>query len=218
LEKNNFSDEDILTSLDEGFGIENKDDPEYIQLMNKYKEKKYKAPTQKASTVSLLKNFNLTLHNASPSSSSSSEIRVRLLNAKKEEKTSPAKNVIIRTPNPSPQTTNDLVVSSSSVGTAVNKSLIKQKVQQKMKQMKENEVLDVSKVDEKGNGMKKIQRPSFNDKSRHGISDLSIVSSSEEAFELILECLDMSDRKGEYANTKVIISRKTPLRKSALTV
>jgi len=73
-------------------------------------------------------------------------------------------------------------------------------------------VLDVSNLNDQGNGMKMISKPSQNDRIRHGISELSIVSSNETSFEHVIDVLGLSDRKGEWAMAKTLANARTPKR------
>ncbi len=80
--------------------------------------------------------------------------------------------------------------------------------------MPEGSVLDVSLLENNGTGMKIISRPPNNDRVRHGISDLRIVSSNEVPFERALDALGFSDRKGEWILTKNLVNVRTPKRHS----
>jgi hypothetical protein len=191
MKKYGYTQDQIDGALDEAFGFENTDDPEFKELT---------AVTRQKHTVISSQQALLSLREFNKSAKSIADHPVKLINAMNEEKTSPKKRVVKKTVKPDEDKN------------VIIPSVLKKKMEQRLKQLKEGQVLDVSEMDTSGNGAKAIQRPAANDRVRHGIADLPIISSVEEPFEHLLKILGHLDRLGEWAETRAIAHARTPPR------
>ncbi len=192
MSSRNYAPEQIESILDEAFGSDNTDDPEFKELTAR------KKAITKSQALDALKQFNVSI-----SGKSSTNLEVKLCNAMNEEKTSPKMRMMKK----NVSTSNDTTTTTPST------YQLKKKIEARINRLKDGQVLDVSSLDgNDGKGMKVIQRPLSNDRVRHGISDLPIISSSEEMFEHVLVVLELHDRKGEWAATRAINNARTPPR------
>ena len=93
----------------------------------------------------------------------------------------------------------------------MSNAALKKKIEIKLKALKEGQVLDVTNFDDQGNGMKVMTRPATNDRVRHGLPDIPVVSSHEAVYErVVVELLGRAELKGEYEVTKRISQARTP--------
>ena len=194
----------VEAALDEAFGAENIDDPEFKDLTTR------KPPITSNQALSALRLFNTSIKVDATMISV-----VKLHNAAHEEKTSPMKRMVKK--NTVIHEAEDEVAAASSSGPTISKTQLKKKLESRISKLKDGYVLDISTMQSNGNGIKVIQRPLSNDRVRHGISDLPVVSSSESVFENLLEILGMVDRKGEWATTRMLNNARTPPRQPVVT-
>ena len=192
MKRHSYTQDQIDTAIDEAFGLENINDPEFKALTAVVK--KPRSTLSSADALNALRQFNLSLKDKNQ--------RVKLCNSKNEEKTSPSRR-IMRKNKVTPTSTSEDADTNEQKDETVPKvvvdrpidtkmiipSVLKKKIEQRIKALKEGFVLDVSDFDAHGNGIKIIQKPHHNDRSRHGIADLPLVSFTEEPFEHVIHIL-----------------------------